>query len=122
MTRKTASIRTRNKPVVVDILDTAEWDIADYTVPDVLLDIIGRALAAVPVSDRDLVMGSIRYRSFKPFVVMFHYSSAPDEFVVNIAGIRPPQKLTESQEFLRKLKKLAKVAGVVATGRGSTGI
>ncbi len=73
MTAKSHSIRSRNKPVVVDILDTAEWDIADYNVPDVLLDVIGRALAAVPVSDRDLVVGTIRYRSFTPFILMFHY-------------------------------------------------
>ena len=106
-----ASISQRGKPVQVCTTDTAEWDIADYGVSETLLEVIGQSLAAVPVSERDLVEGTVRYRQFGEFVVVFHHATSEDAFIVDICGIRPPLELEKGEQFMKALEKLSKLRG-----------
>ncbi len=108
----------RNKPVNVYTTETAEWDIAQYRLSDERLATIGRALAAVPISESDIVEGTVRYRSFGEFVVLFHLGSTRSEFIVDICGIRPPRELGKSEAFLKALEKLSRIAII----RGATGV
>lgn len=108
-------LRSRGKPVNVYTTDTAEWDIVSYQVPRAILRVIAESLAGVPVSERDVVEGTIRYRQFGDWVAVFHYTSTSEEFIVDVCGIRPPAALNKSEEFLKKLARLAML-------RGATGI
>jgi hypothetical protein len=118
MTKRKSNITKRNRPVVVYTTQTAEWDIADWRVSETLLAVICEALAAVPVSERDVVEGTIRHRQFDDFVVIFHYMSTADEFIVDICGIRPPKELNKTKKVLKQLERLAVL---VDLARGVTG-
>lgn len=74
---------------------------------------MARSLADMPVSERDIVEGTIRYRQFGDWVAIFHHSSSSDAFIIDVIGFRPPVVLSKSEEFSGMLDKVAKLRGVL---------
>ena len=86
------------KPVRVYPTKTALWDIQSYQIPKTAVQRMARSLADMPVSERDIFEGTIRYRQFGDWVAIFHHSSSSDAFIIDVIGFRPPVVLSKSEE------------------------
>ena len=105
----------RTKPIKVYFTDTAKWDVEGYQVSDLIIDRILSSLETDPVSDKDRVRGTVFYRTFENWDVMFQVTSAPEELMIDVCGVRPKQEESTA-------KKVKKALDVIGQARGVTGI
>lgn len=102
----------KKKKTQVYLTETAEWDIEGFNIPETLVDKIVNNLETVPISDRDAIGGTVRYRLIGKYEIVFQLTSSPTELMVDVCGIRPPKIQTVPEKFKETLEDLALLRGV----------
>lgn len=107
--------KKRGLPVEVVTTEVTELDARLFGIPEQRLEEIGRVLKSFPLSVRDANLGGARVRTFEDFDVAFVVTAESDVFVVTIGNIQPIGHEP-------RLERMLRIAGVIATLRGATGI
>ena len=107
--------RFRGVRVVVDTVETAEFDIRLYDVPDATVERIGRSLAKAVQLAGDRAIGNFMIREIDGYDVVFIVGREGQDIVATIGRIRPADPQNPTEEVLRNLS-------IVAIFRSATGI
>jgi hypothetical protein len=107
--------RFRNVQVVVDTTQTAEFDIALYSVTETELDVIATSLRKHPFLKGDRSVGDFHIRLIAGYDVVYIVGREARDVVVTIGCILPPDPSNPTEVILQKLE-------VLAIFRGAAGI
>ncbi len=110
----TSPFRHRGVRVVVDTVETAEFDMQIYDIAPEIVDTIGRALVSLPQSTEDRAVGNFLIREIAGFDVVFIIGREDTTVVITIGRIRPPDPANPTELLLKS-------AGIAAIFRGATG-
>ncbi|MEM7644512.1 MAG: hypothetical protein AAF366_18600 [Pseudomonadota bacterium] len=110
-----SGFRNRGIEVVVDTTRVAELDIALHRVSDGEVEQIVAALVAVPISPKDVGIGSFQLRRIGAWDVAFTNTRDGGVHVVTVGAVEPAMQRDRLEQ---RLKQIA----LIATFRGATGL